>query len=117
MESIRRVICGTFCPASQNTRSTASKNFSPGMSRPKLLHTHSTLLDRADLMSRRPRDDAYLSRQLETSQNKRLRSYDNVAVALKPGHLLGKQAHSVRAIGSIPEIRNQTECKTSLSEL
>jgi hypothetical protein len=48
------------CSASQNTRSTASKNFSPGMSRPKLLHTHSTLLDRADLMSRRPRDDAYL---------------------------------------------------------
>ena len=28
-------------------------------SRPKSLYTHSTLLDRADLMSRRPRDDAY----------------------------------------------------------
>jgi hypothetical protein len=37
-----------------------SENFSPGMSRPKVLHTHSTLLDRSYLTPRRPRNDAYV---------------------------------------------------------
>ena len=31
------------------------------MSRPKLLHTHSTLLDRSYLTPRRPRNDAYIT--------------------------------------------------------
>jgi hypothetical protein len=41
--------------------STASRNFSHGMSRPKLPHTHSTLPDRSYLLSRRPSPVAYES--------------------------------------------------------
>src|SRR6266478_741077 len=66
MDSTRKATCATYCLASPIIPSTASKNCSPGMSRPKLLHTHSTLPDRSFLLSRRPSPAAYCKGCLRT---------------------------------------------------
>ncbi len=93
------------------------------MSRPNLLHTHSTLLDRADLMSRRPRDDAYALTRVNVvehllckhafispkSLNRRLFTVQN---PLQIGLLIGLQnntGHGGRSRGSLsrPELEDE----------
>src|SRR5215471_20786144 len=50
MESIRKVICGTYCRASRNIPSTASTNYYPGMSRRNSANVHLALPNKIPIL-------------------------------------------------------------------